>query len=165
MPLCRSSSLEHQRIVLRLDHDRDVGVVLGGGADHGRAADVDVLDAGVEAGALGDGLLERIEVDHQEVDRPDAVRRHRGGVLRVVANGEQTAVDERVQRLHPAVHHLGKAGELGHVEHAQPGVGEGLARAAGGDEFDAVAAPARGRNRRGAILSETDKRARDIRRR
>ena len=44
-----------------------------------------------------------------------------------------------MQRLHAAVHHLGKAGELGHVAHLQAGVGERLAGAAGRDQLDAVA--------------------------
>ena len=97
---------EHGGVVGGLDHDRDVGVVLGGGADHRRAADVDVLDAVVESRALRDGRLERIEIDHQQIDRPDAVRVHRGGVLRVVADRQQAAMHLRVQRLDPAVHHL-----------------------------------------------------------
>ena len=37
---------EHHRIVAGIDDDRDIGVILGGGADHGRAADVDVPRAG-----------------------------------------------------------------------------------------------------------------------
>ena len=61
-------------VVLRIDHDRDGRVVLGGGADHGGAADVDVLDALVVGRALGRGGLERIEIDHQQVDGRDAVR-------------------------------------------------------------------------------------------
>ena len=46
---------EHFLVVGGFDHHGDVGVVLGGGADHRRPADVDVLDAVVERGAFGDG--------------------------------------------------------------------------------------------------------------
>ena len=46
----------------------------------------------------------------------------RGHVLGIVADGEDAAVDARVQRLDPAVEHLGKAGDLGDVAHRQPGV-------------------------------------------
>src|SRR5690606_32368940 len=46
-----------------VDADGDVAVVLGGRADHGRAADVDVLDRRLEATAGGHGGLERIQVD------------------------------------------------------------------------------------------------------
>ncbi len=73
-------------VVGRLDHHGDVGVVLGGGADHRRPADVDVFDAIVESRAFGDGGLERIEVHHQQIDRLDAVLVHRGGVFRVGAD-------------------------------------------------------------------------------
>ena len=44
----------------------------------------------------------------------------------------------RMQRLHPAIHHLGKAGELGHVEHVEAGIRQRPAGASGGDELDAA---------------------------
>ena len=122
-------------------------MVLGGGADHRRAADVDVLDAVVVAGALRHRRLERIEVDHQEIDRPDAVRRHRRRVFLVVADRQQPAMHLGMQRLDPAVHHLGKAGQLRHVHDRQAGVLDRLGGAAGGDELDAVLGKRRARSR------------------
>ena len=56
----------------RAGDDRDGRVVLGGGADHRRAADVDLLDALVGRGAGGDGLAERVEVDDDQVEGLDA---------------------------------------------------------------------------------------------
>jgi hypothetical protein len=48
-------------------------IVLRRGAQHRRAADVDVLDRVLEAAVrIGDRRLERIEVDDDEVDRLDA---------------------------------------------------------------------------------------------
>ena len=44
-PPCCVHVAEHLAIVGRVNDDGDGGVVLGGGADHGGAADVDVLDA------------------------------------------------------------------------------------------------------------------------
>ena len=44
----------------------------------------------------------------------------------------------RVQRLDAAVHHLGKAGEVGDVADLEPGRGDRLRGAAGGDQLDAV---------------------------
>jgi hypothetical protein len=129
---------QHGRIVTRIDDDRHVGVVLGRGADHGRAADVDVLDAGLEVGALGDGCFERIEADDEEVDGSNAVRAHRGGVIVIVAHGEQATVHLGMQRLHAAVHHFGKAGQLRDFEHRQPGVRQRLAGAAGRDQLDSL---------------------------
>ena len=43
-----------------------------------------------------------------------------------------------MQRLDPPVHHLGKAREVGDVGHFQPGGGDRLGGAAGGDQIDAM---------------------------
>ena len=92
-----------------------------------------------EIGAARDGVLERIEIDHQQIDRPDVVRTHRVGVGGIAAHRQQAAMDRRMQRLDPAVHHFGKSGEIADVEHGEPGVAQGLARAAGRNQLDAVA--------------------------
>ena len=155
---------QHRGVILGLDHHGDVGVVLGGGADHRRAADVDVLDAVVVSRALRDRRLERIEVDHQQVDRPDAVRGHRRRVLLVVADRQQPAVHLRVQRLHPAVHHLGKAGQLRDVHHLEPGILQRLGGAAGGDQLDRRGWTSPRAKSISPILSETESRARVMRR-
>ena len=124
-------------VIGRIGHYGHVGVVLRRRPDHARTADVDVLDDLVACRAAGHGFLERVEVDHDQVDRTDLVRFHRGGVIGIVAHRQQPAVDHRVQGLHAAVHHLGKAGEFRHVAHRQPGVAQCLGRAAGRHEFDA----------------------------
>ena len=113
-------------------------MVLGRRADHRRAADIDILDDLVAAGAVGDGLGERVEIDDDEVDRADAVFGHRGGVRRVVAHRQQATMDHRVQCLDPPVHHLGKAGEVGDVAHAVAHVAQRLGRAAGRNQFHAM---------------------------
>ena len=125
-------------IVAGLGHDGDPGGVLGGGADHRRPADVDVLDRLRRLRALRDGRLEGIEVHDQAIDPLDAEALHRGAVVGVVAKREQPAVDARVQRLHAAVHHLRHAGQRGDVDDRKPGVGERPRGAAGRDDLDAV---------------------------
>ncbi len=67
------------------------------------------------------------------------MRAHCFRVRGVAAHRQQAAMDRRMQRLDPAVHHLGKTGEIADVEHVEPGVAQGLARAAGGNQLDAVA--------------------------
>ena len=57
----------------------------------------------------------------------------------VVADREQAAMHLGMQRLDPAVHHFGKAGQLGDVLDLQPGRRDRLRGAAGGDELDAMA--------------------------
>ena len=69
MPSCIVEFVKQRGVVARLDHDGDVVMVLGGGADHGRAADVDILDAVGKIAAARDGFLERIEIDDQNIDR------------------------------------------------------------------------------------------------
>ena len=130
--------VEDGRVVGAVHHHRHVAVVLGGGADHRRTADIDVLDAVVVGPAGGHRRLERVEIDHQQVDGPDAVGEHRRLMLRIAADAEEAAVDGRVQRLHAPVHHLRKAGDIAHVLHRQAGFAQRLVRAAGGDELDAA---------------------------
>ncbi len=73
---------------------------------------------------MGDGLLERVEVHDDEVDRRDALGLHRGDVGGLVAQGEDAAVHPGVQRLDAPVHHLGEAGDL--ARHAAGLSDEGL---------------------------------------
>ena len=99
-------------------------------------------------------LRERIEVDDDEIDQLDALRLDRVEVVGPVAAGQDAAVNLRMQRLDPAVHHLGKPGDVGHVGDRQPGLGDGLRRAPGGDELDPSGGEAAGEVDQ-AVLSET----------
>ena len=120
---------QHARVVHRVDdHGHAAGfgaVVLGGGAQHGRAADVDVLDrVGEGAAGLGDRFAERVEVDHQHVDAVDARRLDGVHVLGAVAARQQAAVDLRMQRLDAAVQDLGRTGVGGDLGDVQAGFGQ-----------------------------------------
>ena len=136
--------IEHQGVVGRFDDDGNIGVVLGRGADHGRPADVDILDAIVEARAARDGLLERIEIDDQKIDGADVMGAHRFGMRGIAADGEKPAMHGRMQRLDAAVHHFRKAGQFGHVARGKAGLAQRLARAAGRDQLDSVAGKSAG---------------------
>ena len=76
----------------------DEFVVFRGGADQGRAADIDILDAGLAVGARGDGRGERVEVADQQVDLADAVRGERGEMVGPVAPRQQPAMHRRDAR-------------------------------------------------------------------
>ncbi len=123
--------VEHALVVGGFDDDGDIVMVLRGGADHRRAADVDVLDAVVIGLAGGDRRLERVEVDDEQVDRRDAMAEHRGLVLGMRADGEQAAMHLGMQRLDAAVHHLREAGQLRHVLDLEAGRGNRLGGASG----------------------------------
>jgi hypothetical protein len=136
--LVRGEFLEDGLIVLRFDDDSDIVMVLGGGADHRRSADIDILDALLEIRALVDGCFERIEIDDQQVDRRDTVVLHRFRMVGIVANREQTAMHLGMQGLDSAVHHFRKAGQLGHILDLQSCRGDRLGSASRGDEFDVM---------------------------
>jgi hypothetical protein len=123
-------ALQHHRVLVGAGDDGHGVEILGCGAHHGRAADVDVLDGFLEAAArlAGDGL-EGIEVDHGEVDARDVLLRHHRVVFALPA--EQAAMDTRVQCLDAPAHDLGEAGVVGHLGHGQVCRGQRAGGAAG----------------------------------
>ena len=84
--------------------DGGKGVILGRGADHRRPANVDLLDGFVPSHALAcDGRLERIKIDHHQLEGKDAVLGRRFHVLRVIVPGEDAAVDLRMDHAQTAL--------------------------------------------------------------
>ena len=125
-------------VVGRVGDDGDARGVLGGRAQHGGTADVDVLD-GVREGDLGvgDSLLELVQVDDDQVNQLNAVLSGLLHVLLGIAAGKQSAVNLGVQRLNAAVHHLGIARELLDGGYGNARVLDGTSRAARRDDLDA----------------------------
>ena len=116
----------------RVDDDPDVRVILRRGADHGRPADVDVLNRIVQrAAGFRNGFTERIEIDDDEIDRRNAVLGERLPVRRQVASRQDAAVHLRVQGLDAAVEHLRKPGVRSDLRDRQPRIGERARRAPG----------------------------------
>ena len=117
--------------------DRDIVKILGGGADHGGSADIDVFDQLFEGHTgLGGGFFEGVEIDHDHVDGLDAVLGYGGGVRGKVAAVENASVNFGMQRLDAAIEHFGEAGEIGDVLDGNAGVAQEFGGASGGDEFD-----------------------------
>jgi hypothetical protein len=112
-------------------------VVFGSGADHGGAADIDVLHDRLKIGAARDGGLERIEIDHEQIDAFDPVRPHGMSVARLVAIPEKRAMDFRVQRLDPAIHDFREAGDVRNVGHRDARRTQGARRSTGRDQLNA----------------------------
>ena len=111
-------------------------MVLGGGANHGRPANVDVLNGqGVGDFRLGDGVGKGIEVDDDQIDGGDAMGGHHLAIGRPAP--EDAAMNLRMQGLHPPVHDFREAGVIGHFGHRQARLGNRPAGAAGGEEVDA----------------------------
>ena len=150
-----------RRVVGGLGEDGDGFVVLGGGTDQGDAADVDLLDALGQAGAAGQGGLERVEVHHHEVDGGDQVLLEGGDVVGVVAAGEDAAVDGGVEGLHPAAQHLRGTGDLAHLGDGPAGGTERLGCAAGGDQLDIVGGERSGEVDEAGLVVDGEERAAD----
>ena len=129
-------------IVAGIGETSDVRVVLGCGAHHRRPADVDILDDRVAVGAALQRLQEWVEVDDDEIDRPDSVLLHCRRMFGIVAHAEKAAVHLRVQGLHAPVHHFGKAGQLADVADLGAQLAKLRRGAAGRDDVDAVAGEA-----------------------
>ena len=155
--------LEQARIILDVDDHDDVGVILRRGANHRGAADVDVLDHLVERRGALKRVLERIEVDHQEIDGRDAVRDHRRLMRGIGTNGEQAAVDARMQRLQPAVHHFRKSGELRDVDDGDARFRERRGGAAGGDDLDLARREGEAQLGQSGLVGDGNQRAADMR--
>ena len=128
----RRHLVDDEGIVGAIHHDRDMGMVLRGGSQHRRAADIDVLDGGRDvAGGVRHGLLEGIQVHDQQIDGSDAVLVHHRVVL--ATPPQESSVDLRMQGLHPPIHDLGKPGMLRYLLDRDAGIREQAGRAAGGE--------------------------------
>ena len=88
---------------------------------------------------LGDGLLERVEVHDDEIDRPDTVLGGGGSVFLIFAQEKQATVNLGMQRLDAAVEHLREAGVVAEFLRLDAGLAQRLGGAAGGDDLDAGA--------------------------
>ena len=119
----------------RGDHGH-VFEVLGRRSQHGRPADVDVLHQLTEGDArLAGGLLEGIKIHHHHVDGFDSLRRHSRPVFLAVPHVQDAPMDLGMQRLYPAIQHLGEAGKVGNIAHRKPGFAQGPSRAAGRNQL------------------------------
>ena len=129
--------LKHHGVIRAIHDHGNRGMVLGGRTQQGRSADIDVLDGHEQVAVItGNGLLERVEVDHHQVDRADTVGRHHR-LVRTAAR-EDAAMYFRMQRLDPAIHHLRETGVVRHFNDRNTFPGQQRGRAAGRQYFDAA---------------------------
>ncbi len=82
--------------------------------------------------------LERIQVDDNKVNRLHPLRREGGKVIGNVAAREDAAVELRMKRLDPSPEDLRLAGIIGDFRHGQTRLDERGARAAAGEQMNAV---------------------------
>src|SRR6478672_4781569 len=141
----RAKLVQNEAVALRAADWCDVAEVLRCAAQHRWTADVDHLDRLQFGDALlRRDLLERVEVDADEVERRDLVLRERGDVFRVVAAGQDAGVDAGVQCLDAAAEHLRELGQRLDPLHGQAELLEVGRGATARDELPAeVGKPAR----------------------
>jgi hypothetical protein len=152
---------QHQAVVLGIDEYRHPAVILGGSADHRRAADVDVFDGILESGALPDGRFERIEVADEQVDPLDPVGLHGLGMIGLVAQRQKPAMDLRMQRLDATVHDLRKACDGRHVGDREPRGPQRFGRTAGREQRDAMLRKRAGEIDQSRLVGNRQERASD----
>ena len=110
--------VEDKPVLLRRGDRRDMQEVLRGCPQHGRAPDVDHLDRLLLASVLAvRDLLERVEVDADEIERLDLVLVKRTDILRMITPREDARVDARVQGLHTPTEQLRRRGDVGYLRH------------------------------------------------
>ena len=118
-------------VIAGVDDDHNIVVILGAGADHRRAADVDIFDAIGERRTPLYRRLERIKIDHEEIDRRDAMRQHHCLVFGVFPDCQKPAMNFWMQGFDPPIQELRKAGQIGDFAGRKPSFGKCGARAAG----------------------------------
>ena len=105
-------------VVAALHHDGHIFMVLGCGAHHGRAADINIFNRIFQRAAFaGDGLGERVEVNDNHVDGGNIVLLHNTVVL--TATTQNTAVHFRMQGFDASIHHFRETGVIGHFGYRQ----------------------------------------------
>ena len=109
------SGLNRALVVGRVHHNCDGIVVLCSCANHGGAANVDLLNDGVLIRTRSHGLDEGVQVHDDQIEGLDVQLAEGVDVLLLAAVSQNTGVDARVQGLHTALEALGKAGHLGHL--------------------------------------------------
>src|SRR5262245_38752749 len=130
---------QQPRVVDRIDDDEDVAKILRGRPYERGPANVDLFDQRLEqCRRIRGGFAKRVQVDGDDVDQADAVARERLEMVGAIAPREDAAVQRRVQRLHPAVHHFREAGDVGDVRHRETGIGQRPRRTAGGHQLESA---------------------------
>ena len=113
-----------------------MGEVLRRAAQHRRPADVDHLDRLLLADAvLPRDLLERVQVDADEVEQLDPVLGERGEVGLDLAAGEDAGMDSGMEGLDAAAEHLGELGQVLDVRHRQAELADRVGGAPACDEL------------------------------
>ena len=112
-------AVQHVGVIFRVNNHRDVLVIFGCRADHGRAANINVFNARLVSPTAPNRFLKRVEIDHQQIDRANTMVRMASAW---VSLSRMPAIRHApwVQCFHTPVHHFGEAGQLRHIAAIYP---------------------------------------------
>ena len=128
--------IQNARVVRGIGHDGDGGVVLGGGTEHGRAADVDLFNRFLQRDVrLGDGFLKGVQVHADQVNGLDAVFLRLAHMLFIVAAVQQAPVHHGVKRLQASFKQFRFPGIVGNFNHRKAQAFQESGGAAGGNKL------------------------------
>ena len=122
----------------RFRQHRDMGVILGGAADHCWATDIYVFDAIIKSSTLRDRCFKRIEIHCHQINWRNAMRFHLCQMLGQIAPAQNAAMHLRHQSLHAPIQNFGKARMVGHILHRHARLAQRLGGAAGGENLHAA---------------------------
>ena len=125
----------------RSDHPRKK-VIFGRRANHGRPANVDILDGFGFRNVPGYDFFKGVQIRYDKFDGGNGKRLQGFHVLAVVAAGEQAAMHGGMQRFDAPVQYFGISRAFGHIDNGQTGFPQGARGAARRNQFDAVFAQA-----------------------
>ena len=128
-------NLLHLLVLVGAGDDGGEGVVLGSRTEHGGTANVNVLNALLELGTLGNGGLKGVEVEDGHVDLADAMLLHLLLVLGVATDAEKAAMDLGVERLDASVEALGRSSVIRNINDGKTSLTELLGGAAGREQL------------------------------
>ena len=130
---------QNASILRRVGRNGRESVVFRRRANQRRSADVDLFNRLSHRNVrLGNGFLERIEVNHDQLECQNAVFFQTLHVRRVVVPTQNSAEYFRVKRLQTPVHHLRESGIGGNFVDVQAVFLKELFRSAGGVNFNAA---------------------------
>ena len=128
--------IQNAGIVRGIGDHRDGGVVLGGGAEHGRPADVNLFNGFLQRDAgLGDGFLKGVQVHTDQVNGLDAVFLRLAHMLLIVAAVQQASVHHGMERLQASLKQFRLSGIVGNFNHRKAQAFQESGGAAGGNKL------------------------------
>ena len=158
--------IRHPVVVRRIGHHRDVAIIFCRATEHRGSADVNVLDGLLDGDVrFGDGLLEGIQIDHHQVNQLDGIIRHVLHVIGIVPQRQERTVYFGMQGLHPAVHHLREARQIGDGAHLHTRLRQRPRGAPGGDDLHTEELQFFGKFNHAVLVRYTDQGSLNVRQR